>query len=269
MRGHARRTELACPPSGGKARVATGSLAVTMALSLVACGETGQARIEIPLAVVGTRAEPITVGDWDVTVREARVAFGPVYLCASQNAGLDACAQAAAEHLGATGFDALSDTPTPMGTLTAISGLTVLSGMWDYARSWRLSETAPHPLPGAIDGAHSAVLTIAATRRADGLERSYRFVLDVDGAGQPSGSTATRARLDAHTLSARDTGLLVRFDPNLWASMLDYDLLGGLEDASPGDGLVDVSEEDPSRSALISALTVTGLPSFEWQAESN
>jgi hypothetical protein len=239
-------------------------LASLTATLVTSCGDTGQTRTSFPLAAAGTAAEPVTVGDWDVTVREARLAFGPVYLCSAQNAGLDSCARAAAEHLGATSFDALSPTPTPMGTMSATTGVTVLSGMWDYGRSWRLSETEPRPLAGAVDGAHSAVIELVATHHGDGVERVYRLVLDVDGGTQPSGSTATRARLTAHEITAREPGLVVRFDPTLWASMIDYDALARLEAPSPG-APIDVPADDMASSALQTALTVTALPSFEWQ----
>lgn len=252
------RSVSSLPPRG---RAGVG-LSATFLLALSACTDTGQSRTTFPISAAGHAPETIAVGDWDVTVREARVAFGPVYLCESQNAGLDACASAAAEHLSATSFDALSDAPTPMGTMTGTSGATVLSGMWDYGRSWRLSETEPRALAGAVDGSHSAVIEISAVRRVDDLERVYRFTLDVDGGTQPSGTTATRARLTEHQLVANEPGLVVRFDPTLWASMLDYDALVLL---SPGSGTVALDADAPESNALVIALTTTGLPSFEWQ----
>lgn len=236
------------------------ALAVVLASG---CGDTGQARTTVSISAAGTAAETITVGDWDVTVTAARLAFGPVYLCSAQNAGLESCGQAAAEHLGATSFDALADTPSPMGTLTGITGVTVLSGMWDYGRTWRLSEVEPRPLPGAVDGQHSAILEITATHE-DGTTRAYRFVLDVDGRAQPSGSTAARTRLPAHELSSSDTALVVRFDPTLWASMIDYDALALLPE--PGAGTItEVPLDHAASDALTIALTATALPSFEWQ----
>lgn len=236
---------------------------VVIGALLGGCGDTGQARTTLPISAAGTAPEPVSVGDWEVTVTAARLAFGPVYLCSAQNAGLESCGQAAAEHLGATSFDALAPTPTPLGTMTGITGVTVLSGMWDYGRTWRLSEVEPRPLSGAVDGEHSAVLEITATRD-DGTSRAYRFVLDVDGGTQPSGSTAARARLPAHELSPSDAGLVVRFDPTLWASMIDYDALALLPEPSPGT-TTEVPTDHAACDALSIALTATALPSFEWQ----
>lgn len=236
---------------------------VTTLVVFAGCGETGQPRTVFPIAAAGTEPETIVVGDWDVTVREARMAFGPVYLCSAQNAGLESCMHAAAEHLEATSFDALSASRTPMGTMTGTSGVTVLSGMWEYGRTWRLSEVAPHALPGAVDGEHSLVMEVFASHTTEGTERIYRFVLDVDGRSQPAGSTAARARLSPHQIEPGQGGLTVRFDPTLWVSMIDFDLLAELPVPSPG-GRVEVPREHPATETLFAALTATALPSFEW-----
>ena len=232
---------------------------------VVGCGDTGQSRVTFDLAAAGAVPETMTVGGWEVTVREARVAFGPLVLCTARNAGLESCAQAAAEHLGATSFDALSGAPSPMGEMRGTSGSTVLSAMWDYGRAWRLPDTAPRPLAGAVDGAHSAILEVEARRTSDDVRRTYRFVLDVDGGAQPSGSTAVRARLVPHAIAADEAGLVVRFDPSLWASMVDYEGLAARVEAS-ATGPSDVPPDDPASAALSIALTTTGLPVFEWRA---
>jgi hypothetical protein len=229
---------------------------------VAACGDTGQRRIAFPITVEGTAAESIVVGGYEVVVEEARVAFGPVYLCATAIAGLENCSEAIAEHLGTTSFDALSVEPVMMGQMHALVGTTVLSGMWDYGRSWRLSERAPRPSPDAVDGAHSAILVVRTSR--DGVTRRYRMVLDVDGGTQPSGSTAARARLADHLLVHDEPGLRVRFDPTLWASMIDYAALDALPPPDPATGALDVPRDHPARAAVIAAMTSTGLPTFAW-----
>lgn len=231
-------------------------------LALAGCGDTGQRRIEFPISVAGREAAPVVVGDYEVVVEEARLAFGPVYLCATAIAGVESCNEAIAEHLGTTSFDALSAEPVAMGQMQALAGTTVLSGMWDYGRSWRLSETTPRPSANAVDGARSAVLVLRATR--DGVTRRYRMALDVDGGTQPSGSTAARARLPEHLLTSNEAGLTVRFDPTLWASMIDYVALDALPPPTPADAALDVPADHPARAAVIAAMTATGLPTFEW-----
>ncbi len=237
---------------------------ILITVSLGGCGDTGQGRVSFPLAAAGTPAAELRVGDWTVTVEEARVSFGPLYLCASQTAGLENCALAAAEHLGASSVDALSASPTPMGTMEATSGVTVLSGMWDHGRSWRLGETAPRPLAGAVDGERSLVMLIRAEDEARGIARLYRVALDVDGGSQPSGTLAVRSRLPAHLITEAEPGLVVRFDPSLWASMIDYDALATLPEPGTAGTPIDVPPGHSARDALVAAVTATGLPSFEW-----
>jgi hypothetical protein len=113
-----------------------------------------------------------------------------------------------------------------------------------------------------VDGARSAVLVLRATR--DGATRRYRMVLDVDGGTQPSGSAAARARLADHLLTAGEAGLHVRFDPTLWASMIDYGALDALAPPTPADAALDVPADHPARAAVVAAMTATGLPTFEW-----
>jgi len=246
--------------------VTTSVLPLTLAaLVLAGCGETGGARTSFALAAAGTAPSSQRVGDWDVVVDVATLAYGPVYLCSSVNAGLENCATAAAEHLGATSFDALAPEPSPMGTMDALTGVTVLSAMWDYGRTWRLPDAAPRALEGAVEGEHSAILEIAATRRADGAVRRYRFVLDVDGGSQPSGTLTVRARLPEHVVDGTERGLVVRFDPSLWASMVDFDALATLPEESPGE-LLEVPSDHAASSALTTALTTTALPTYEWQS---
>jgi len=237
---------------------------ILITVSLGGCGDTGQGRVSFPLAAAGTPASELRVGDWTVTVEEARVSFGPLYLCASQTAGLENCALAAAEHLGASTFDALSPLPTPMGTMEGTSGVTVLSGMWDHGRSWRLGETAPRPLAGAVDGARSIVMLIRAEDDARGVVRLYRVALDVDGGSQPSGTLAVRARLPAHLITEAEPGLVVRFDPSLWASMIDYDALATLPEPGTSGAPIEVPQGNSAVNALVGAATAAGLPSFEW-----
>ncbi len=244
-------------------------LAATLAVALAlagpgGCGDTGQRRVSFPLAAAGTAPSELRVGDWAVVVEEARVAFGPVYLCSTAVAGLDSCSESVAEHLGTTSFDALSPEPTAMGAMHALTS-TVLSGMWDYGRSWRLPETSPRPSADAIEGAHSAVLVVRASDELGAIRR-YRLVLDVDGAGQPSGSTAVRARLGEHTLTASERGLVVRFDPTLWASMIDFDALATLPEAEPPGAPIEVPPGHVAQNAVTTAMTTSGLPLFEWQS---
>lgn len=224
---------------------------------LAGCTEVGATHVHLPMQVQGTAPSRIRVATYDVEVEEARVAFGPVYLCTSRLPDVDICPTSIAENLETTAFDALSETPTSAGTLEGFTQVS-RSAMWDYGRTWRIAEARPHPAPQAIEGQHSAVLVIAATHL--GETRHFRFVLDVDGGSQPSGTTAVRARLSEQSLTPQVQSLLVRFDPTLWASMVDYDTLWEL----PVSDVIAVPPGHPAENALRLAMVLNGLPTFRW-----
>lgn len=233
-------------------------LTTTLALTaLSGCTNVGAQRLQIPMVVQGTAPSVIRVADYEVEVDEARVAFGPFYLCASRLPDVDICPTSVAENLQTTSFDALSETPTMAGTLSGFSQ-TSRSGMWDYGRSWRISDRVPRPSEQAIEGVHSAIMVLTATH--EGETRHFRFVLDVDGGSQTSGTTAVRARLMEQVLTPALAGLEVRFDPTLWASMVDYDTLWEL----PVSDLIEVPMGHPAETSLRLAMVLNGLPTMTW-----
>ena len=165
-------------------RFASRLASLGMLLSL-GCTEVGATHLQIPMMVEGTAPSAIRVGEYEVEVQEARVAFGPLYLCTSRLPDVDICPAAIAENLTTTSFDALADAPTQAGTLQGFTQVS-RSAMWDYGRTWRIADARPHASAQAVDGAHSAVMVLAATHL--GETRHFRFVLDVDGGSQPSGT---------------------------------------------------------------------------------
>ena len=223
----------------------------------VGCADVGATRLQIPMMVEGTAPSPLRVADYDVQVEEARIAFGPLYLCTSRLPDVDICPAAIAENLTTTSFDALREEPTGAGTLQGFTQVS-RSAMWDYGRSWRIADVRPQASPAAVDGAHSAVIVVAATHA--GETRHFRFVLDVDGGSQPSGTTAVRARLTEQALTPEVREVRVRFDPTLWASMVDYDTLWDL----PVSDVIAVPSGHPAENALRLAMVLNGLPTFRW-----
>ena len=239
-------------------RVSTPTLALALSL-LSGCTDVGAQRLQVPMFLQGTAPSLIRVADYDVEVDQAQVAFGPLYLCASRLPDVDICPTSIAENLQTTSFDALSERATMAGTLSGFTQ-TSRSGMWDYGRTWRISDRVVRPSAQAIDGAHSAVLVLTATR--GGESRHFRFVLDVDGGSQTSGTTAVRARLTEQALTPSLASLEVRFDPTLWASLVDYDTLWEL----PVSEMIDVPAGHPAESSVRLAMVLNGLPTMTWRA---
>jgi hypothetical protein len=240
-------------------RIASRLASLGMLLSL-GCTEVGATHLQIPMIVEGTAPSAIRVGEYEVEVEEARVAFGPLYLCTSRLPDVDICPAAIAENLTTTSFDALADAPTQAGTLQGFTQVS-RSAMWDYGRTWRIADARPQASAQAVDGAHSAVMVLAATHL--GETRHFRFVLDVDGGSQPSGTTAVRARLTEQALTPVLRAVHVRFDPTLWASMVDYDTLWEL----PVSELIAVPTGHPAENALRLAMVLNALPTFRWVSE--
>ena len=55
----------------------------------------------------------------------------------------------------------------------------------------------------------------------------------------------------------------MRFDPTLWASMVDYDTLWEL----PVSELITVPTGHPAENALRLAMVLNALPTFRWVSE--
>jgi hypothetical protein len=235
-------------------------LACSAAALAAGCTDVGATRLQIPMLVEGTAPSLIRVADYEVEVEEARVAFGPVYLCTSRLPDVDICPAAIAENLTTTSFDALADAPTQAGTLQGFTQVS-RSAMWDYGRTWRIADARPHASAQAVDGAHSAVIVLSATHL--GETRHFRLMLDVDGGSQPSGTTAVRARLAEQALTPALREVHVRFDPTLWASMVDYDTLWEL----PVSETIEVPPGHPAENAMRLAMVLNGLPTFRWVSE--
>lgn len=251
---------VAATTRGTLAAAATLAAAMLVATLAAGCTDVGATRLQIAMLVEGTAPSPIRVADYDVEVLEARVAFGPVYLCTSRLPDVDICPAAIAENLTTTSFNALTDEPTQAGVLEGFTQIS-RSAMWDYGRSWRIADARPRASAQAVDGAHSAVIVLAATHL--GETRRFRFVLDVDGGSQPSGTTAVRARLNEQALTPALRAVHVRFDPTLWASMVDYDTLWSL----PVSDTIEVPIGHPAENALRLAMVLNALPTFRWVSE--
>src|SRR5690606_192702 len=123
-----------------------------------ACGSTGQELTSFPIHGAASGERSFTKDGWTVTLERADVAFGPVYFCATSFADMDVCPSAQAEWLETQTIDALDPTPQMLGEAEAVTG-TVRSAMFDYGRSWLLTEPRVRANEGAPEG-HSAVFVV-------------------------------------------------------------------------------------------------------------
>jgi hypothetical protein len=231
-------------------------LAVLVALLAASssCVDRGRTRVSIPVHGAGTGTRTFVVGDTNVVLDDARVAWGPAYFCTTPFADVDLCPTALAEVRSAATIDALDDTPQMVGELEGISG-TLRSAMFDYGITWLLPAAAASVDPGAVDGAHSAHFAGSATRA--GVTR--HFVVDVDMIPRSSGVSAAHGVPTLHTLSERADALVVRFDPAAIFAGADFSELSTMT----GDPVV-VPEDSSIYQTVVIALSSSALPAFEW-----
>lgn len=204
-----------------------------MALATAGCGDTGQDRISVPLRVAGTES---TDGWTDaagsvIAVERAELAFGPLYLCAGQQAG-ELCETARLEWLESVVVDVVDGRSAEAGQLEGVSG-TVRSYMFDYGITSLLARETPLVLPAAealsdtslrVDGivatpAGDLPMSVAVTVAAGAeTERGVPVV-------RKSQSEIFELRMDAAT-----PGLTVTFDGASWLSGVDF--AGFVEDGT-------------------------------------
>ncbi len=200
-------------------------------LSLAGCIADAQELIELPLQVAGTRVEgPVLArDDVEITLTDARLAFGPLYLCAGTSAG-ELCETARAEWTESTVVDALDPEPREAGMLTGVSG-DVRSFMYDLGFTSLLTEEDPLPLDAAT-ALGGASVRLAGTAligsQARPFEASIRIAQEEETErGIPVIRSGAGDRID-HVLGPDDTGLRITFDPRPW--LADAEFLSLFED---------------------------------------
>lgn len=235
------------------------------ALAGLGCsGSTGLDLIRYPLTGHGQSLQ-VRAGDWDVTVEEARIGFGPLYLCAAMSASADLCETAVSEFASSAAVDGLGVTAQPLGEIVGFTG-TVHSALFDYGYSW-LAGNEPMPQPAA-PGGHSAQMRVIA-RKAD---RTLQVTADVDVLPGQRADLAVRMHVPA-TAQTSASHLDVTFDVAAWWQNVDFDALAMLGDAvtipaEPPAVETDPAQEDANRifagvrSALLTAMTSTKRPTL-------
>ncbi|HEX6239564.1 MAG TPA: hypothetical protein VFZ61_01675, partial [Polyangiales bacterium] len=208
----------------------TGRVGALGLLALVGCGDAGGQRLTLALRAGGTEAQEVAIRGGSIQLGEARLALGPLYLCAATSADPELCETAVGEWLDARSLDALEPAGVTLGEINAVGG-SVRSAQLDYGISWLLTRTAPEPSADA-PGGHSAVLSGSAQGK-DGTSVSFEAAVDLPPLTR--GGSALSLRIDEHALVDGRT-LLLRVDPNAWVARVRYADLFALD--QDGDGQV-------------------------------
>lgn len=197
---------------------------LTLCLGLSACVDTGQGQVQRVLQVAGSSPEPMQLpSGTQLVLSQARLAFGPFYLCAGASAG-DLCDTARAEWLGSVVVDTLNPAIQEVGMLDGVSG-SVQSWMYDLGISSQLSRSEPFELEAAKALGGNSVRMVGSAF-VDGKELPFGVSVAVKqnsktelGVPVVRKSSSEQFSLDA---GAESGTLLIRFNPSAWVQGLDF-----------------------------------------------
>ena len=224
------------------------------ALALTSCIDTGAERFALPYSVVGEAPSEIAGRDgWTVTLDEARLAFGPLYLCQAIQPG-DYCEIAVAESLAVHEIDALDPAEREVGSVAATAN-SVRSYMAELGYTYPLTARAPEALAPELLGGHSLVLHGEA-RHPDG--RVLRFAADLVIAPNEVDVVPVQRDLDVEHALAPGDRMLLHFAPSTWIASVDFDALHDPAAAMTQD--VVVEEGTQAFRALRLALVANATP---------
>lgn len=235
--------------------------ALSLSLALLGCGDTGSDIVTFPVLGAGAGDDVAEVEGWTVTLTNARLAFGPLYLCPSSFSDRDFCEEAQGELLTPGTIDGLDDAEAMLGTAGAIVGI-VRSAQFDYGRTWRIDDGRPVPNDGAVDGEHSLVIAGRAARDAT----TFDFVARYDIDAQASGLSAIFGFQTFRDIDGTEA-LVVRVDPTAWFEALEGtsrdELALAAEAANDGEPL-ELQRGDALYDELELSLINRAPPVFDW-----
>lgn len=224
-------------------------------IALSSCGDTGQPRVSYSAEALSVPAASLDVGGWTVTLDNASVAFGPLYLCAAASGSATLCETAIGELVAVHRLDLLSDR-TVLGEVRGLEG-EVRSASFDYGIHWLLTEGGPRAAPQA-PGGHSAFLSGTAVRGSESL----RFEASVDVVASYQGQRAVPSIAASGMVDEATTRLEIAFDLGRWIGALDFDEVAAL----PGDPKR-IEPGGDLHNTLVLAMGVNAPPELHWFAE--
>lgn len=219
------------------------------------CGAVAQAPLEYDAYALGSSAIAVVVGDFNLTLSRAELAFGPVYFCASRTAKPEQCETAVSELLSITTVNALDPTPQPLGRVRGLSGA-IRSAAYDWGITWLSYESAPNNRAAL---GHSAIFEGTLSHAGE----SVPFTVTLDVVSPQQGVRAVlAARLSAELEANATPRLEVSFSPQQWWAAVDLAALWAQPRDPSGRLVIDASSD--AYAALFIAMTANAPPSFTW-----
>jgi len=231
--------------------------AIVVCFAVAGCGDTGRERLTVEAFARGKKARNIDIDGATLRLTEAEVAFGPLYLCATESADVDLCETALAELLSTRTCDALSPQAQALGSLSATTG-SVRSGLFDYGISWTLTREGAQPSEDSADG-HSARLAGTITLD-DGP--TLRFRADIDAEPLSAGDAAVNGLKARHELTRRSKSMTVQFDPSAWLQRIKLDRVLEIDPDEGGELRFEPGSQPYE--AILQAMTANEPPVLLW-----
>jgi len=227
---------------------------LSIVIALVACGDTGQVRVRYPMVAESEGASFTTPSGWAVALTEARLGFGPVYFCASEQASAELCPVAVNELAAGVEVDLTAAGPQPLGDVTGTNG-SIRSVALDYGVTWFTTERQPTALAAAPDGV-SAILAGTAAKAGRNLPFHIRVVV----APQFAGTSSVAYRTDG-TISRTTSAVTARFTPARLFDDVDFDALAA---RTPDGATATLAPTDPDALTITARLQTAAAPTFTW-----
>lgn len=233
------------------------TLTAIVVLFLAACvPDTSRERVAVEVGARGSDDASRAIGDYQVTIVDARVAVGPLYFCSAAHASAELCATARLELLDPFLVDLLDPEPQDGGLALGTTGR-VSSAQYDLGRSHLHAAAAPAPTSTVLAG-QSAVFFL----EVEGPERSFAVDLRLSLDPSRAGSTLVMGARTTFDVTYETESVTLEFDPWSLLGSIDFAAL----EASAAEG--EVLTPGPGEQAfetVAARLTEGREPSFTWR----
>ena len=240
---------------------------VAVAMWLFGCGGTGQAEVSFEVRAAGTASDvPIGAeGGWQLTLDEAKLAFGPLVLCPGFQAGA-LCDVARAEWLDSAVVDVLDPDAEMLGMATGVTGAT-RSWMYDLGVVSTLTQEQPLISSAAqsLTG-HSLVVRGVAKRDGTAVPFEARLLVQQEEDTEIGVPVVRKSSSDLfdHQIDENTTAIVVTFNAASWLADINFDQLLSDDCALGASSPCIIPRDSQAARAIRNALIAGQRPLFHF-----
>jgi hypothetical protein len=217
--------------------------------------DTSRDSVSVSIRARGVDTATAEIGDYTVTLLDARVVLGPLYFCSAAHASAELCATARLEVLEPFAVDLLDGTPREAGIAHGTTGR-VSSAQYDLGRSFFSTSAAPAPTSTELGGS-SALFVF----EVQGPVNQFSVELDLALNPARAGSTLVMGARTSFDVTLETEAVTLVFDP--WA-LLDSVDLALLEASVVDGGSISPVRGEQAYEAVAVRLTEGLVPTFVW-----